>query len=222
MSISREEFNLAFREAFSTEFSHIPYNEDEIDITLSDRFIRRMDKLISAQKKPYYKLVSTAAKRAAIILVALLAVFTAACSVKSIREPILKFVKEIFETVTHYSVEGDTVDTIKQACAPTYLPEGFAESSRVETDSIIKIDYTNSFGEIIEFKQTITNNSAGYFVDNESKNSSIEIINDISIEFKEKNNSKTALWTNNGYTFEINCFCDTDFETIKRIVISIK
>ena len=55
--MSREEFKAAFREVISSEFAQIPTDEDSIDFTFSEKFIKRMDKLIRAQKKSYYKFI---------------------------------------------------------------------------------------------------------------------------------------------------------------------
>ena len=59
--MSREEFKAAFREVVSSEFAQIPTDEDSIDFTFSEKFIKRMDKLIRAQRKSYYKFINTAA-----------------------------------------------------------------------------------------------------------------------------------------------------------------
>ena len=71
-----------------------------------------MQKLIKSQKKLYWNIVNTAAKRAAVIFVAIITIFTAAFSVKAIREPILKFIKQIYESFTFCSFEGDTTEII--------------------------------------------------------------------------------------------------------------
>ena len=61
MPISKAEFKEAFREVISSEFSNIPKNENEIDFVFSERFNKRMAKLITSQKKAYYHLINTAA-----------------------------------------------------------------------------------------------------------------------------------------------------------------
>ena len=68
-----------------------------------------MDKLIKSQRKPYWNFISTVSRRAAVIIVAIITLVTAAFSVKAIREPIIKFIKQVYESFTHYSFDGDTV-----------------------------------------------------------------------------------------------------------------
>lgn len=110
MAMSKTDFKNAFREVVSSEFAHIPTDESSIDFTFSERFNKRMEKLIRSQKKVYYNFVNTAYKRVAILCVILLTMLTTACSVKAIREPIVNFIKQVYESFTHYSYDGDTTE----------------------------------------------------------------------------------------------------------------
>ena len=222
MPISKAEFKEAFREVISSEFSHIPKNEDEIDFVFSERFNKRMAKLIYSQKKAYYHLINTAAKRVAIIIVLILTMFTAAFSVKAIREPIIEFVKQIYETFIHYSYEGDTIDKITKEYNITKTPEGFNNTGIARNDNAIITTYENISKDTIVFSQMITETNTGLFVDNESGNSYIETINGLEVEFKEWYETKTALWTDDGYVFIIECMGDISFDEIKQIIISIE
>lgn len=222
MAISKAEFKEAFRQVISSEFSHIPKNEDEIDFVFSERFNKRMSKLINSQKKAYYHLINTAAKRVAIIFVLILTMFTAAFSVKAIREPIIEFVKQIYETFIHYLYEGDTIDKITKEYNITKTPEGFNNTGIARNDNSIITTYENISKDTIVFSQMITETNTGLFVDNESGNSYIETINGLEVEFKEWYETKTALWTNDGYVFIIECMGDISFDEIKQIIISIE
>lgn len=222
MTISKAEFKEAFREVISSEFSHIPKNENEIDFVFSERFNKRMERLINSQKKVYYNLINTAAKRVAIIFILILTMFTAAFSVKAIREPIIEFVKQIYETFIHYSVEGDTVDKITTEYAITQLPEGFNQTNIIKNDSSITTIYENTSGEVIEFLQMTTEIHLGYFLDNEDGNIHSEIVEGAEVQFKEWHDTKNAVWLEHGYVFIINCYCELSFDDIKQMIISIE
>lgn len=222
MPISKAKFKEAFREVISSEFSHIPKNEDEIEYEFSERFNKRMTKLINSQKKAYYYLINTAAKRVAIIFVLILTMFTAAFSVKAIREPIIKFVKQIYETFIHYSVEGETIDKITEEYSLTKLPDGFNKTNVLRDDNFVITTYENASGDIIEFTQTTTESHSGHFVDNESGNIHSEMVDDIKVEFKEWNYIKNAIWIEHGYVFTIDCHGDFSFDMIKEMIQSIK
>ena len=68
MAITKAEFKNAFRKVASLEFSHIPSDECGIQYTFSEKFNKRMEILIKSQNKVYWDVVSTAAKRVAIIV----------------------------------------------------------------------------------------------------------------------------------------------------------
>ena len=151
MSMSREEFKAAFREVVSSEFAHIPTDESSIDFTFSEKFIKRMDKLIRAQRKSYYKFINTAAKRAAVIFAAIITLFTASLSVKAIREPVVRFVKRVYETFIHYSYTGDKTEKIEREYTITNLPYGFKQTNKIENDVSITTEFKDDLGNVIEF-----------------------------------------------------------------------
>ena len=221
MAMSKTDFKNAFREAVSSEFAHIPTDENSIDFTFSERFNKRMAKLIKSQKKVYYNFVNTAYKRVAIICVVLLTMLTTACSVKAIREPIVNFIKQVYESFTHYSFDGDTTEKITKEYTIKY-PDDFEQTNINKNNSLIAREYINKSGDIIEFKQMTTEYSTGYFVDNENGDIKTETLNGIEIQFKERYDTKSAIWTQNGYVFVIDCYGDISYDTIKQMIESLK
>lgn len=222
MAISKAEFKQAFREVASLEFSHIPQDEKSINYKFSDRFNNRMEKLIKAQRKPYWKFISTTSKRAAVIFVAILTLFTAAFSVKAIREPIIKFIKQVYESFTQYSFDGDTVETINKEYRITKMLNGYELIDKLTSDNTIATTYKNELGDTIIFTQMTTEYSTGYLVDNESGEQYTETVDSIEIDFKEWYDTKTAIWANDGYVFSIDCIGNISFEDIKQIIRTIK
>lgn len=222
MPTSKAQFKNAFRQVVSSQFSQVPLNENEIDFIFSQKFEKRMAKLINSQKKPYYKLIDTTFKRVAIIFILILTMFTTAFSVKAIRLPILEFVKQIYETFIHYSVDGKTEDKITEEYSLTYVPEGFNQTNIIKNDSSITTIYENMSGEVIEFLQMITEIHLGYFLDNEAGNIDSEMVKGTEVQFKEWHGTKNAVWTEHGYVFIINCYCELSFDDIKQMIISIE
>lgn len=137
MAMSRSDFNNALREAVSSEFTDIPTDESSINYTFSERFIKKMDKLIRSQKKVYYNFINTVSKRVAIIFLVVVTLFTTACSVKAIREPIVNFIKQVYEAFTHYSFEGETTDKITREYFIDEIPKGFEQTNKTKNDNII-------------------------------------------------------------------------------------
>lgn len=220
MAMSKTDFKNAFREVVSSEFAHIPTDENSIDFTFSERFNKRMEKLIRSQKKVYYNFVNTAYKRVAIICVVLLTMLTTACSVKAIREPIINFIKQVYETFTHYSFDGDTTEKITKEYT-IKIPDDFKQTNITKNEFFIAIEYTNNKGDIIEFKQMTAEYSTGYFVDNEQGETSTKTVDNIEVEYKKWYDTQTVIWTKDGYVFAIDCYGDIDYVTIESMIKSL-
>ena len=220
MSMSREEFKAAFREVISSEFAQIPTDEDSIDFTFSEKFIKRMDKLIRAQRKSYYKFINTAAKRAAVIFAAIITLFTASLSVKAIREPVVRFIKQVYETFIHYTFEGEIQPKIKKEFFIKTLPDGFIQHDKIESDLAITTIYVND-NNTIKFTQQSTNN-ANHFFDNESGTLTKVTISGINVDIYESENIKHAVWTDEGYFFKLTCIGEINIDSVTMMIESIQ
>lgn len=220
MSMSREEFKAAFREVISSEFAHIPTDESSIDFTFSEKFIKRMNKLIRAQRKSYYKFINTAAKRAAVIFAAIITLFTASLSVKAIREPVVRFIKQVYETFIHYTFEGDIQPKIKKEFFIKTLPDGFIQHDKIESDLAITTIYVND-NNTIKFTQQSTNN-ANHFFDNESGTLTKVTISGINVDIYESENIKHAVWTDEGYFFKLTCLGEINIDSVTMMIESIQ
>lgn len=219
MSMSREEFKAAFREVISSEFAYIPTDESSIDFTFSEKFIKRMDKLIRAQKKSYYKFINTAGKRVAVIFAAIITLFTASLSVKAIREPVVRFIKQVYETFIHYTFEGDIQPKIKKEFFIKTLPDGFIQHDKIESDLAITTIYVND-NNTIKFTQQSTNN-ANHFFDNESGTLTKVTISGINVDIYESENIKHAVWTDEGYFFKLTCIGEINIDSVTMMIESI-
>ena len=123
----------------------LPTDEELKDITFSENFENKMQKLIRAQKISYFYLINTVGKRAAVIILAIMISLTATTfGVKAIRESVIKFITETFEKFTSVSVENEDpdiqVEIIKTA--PQYIPEGY------ELETEIEIEFTTQHFQI--------------------------------------------------------------------------
>lgn len=220
MSMSREEFKAAFREVISSEFAQIPTDEDSIAFTFSEKFIKRMDKLIRSQRKSYYKFINTAGKRVAVIFAAIITLFTASLSVKAIREPVVRFIKQVYETFIHYTFEGDIQPKIKKEFFIKTLPDGFIQHDKIESDLAITTIYVND-NNTIKFTQQSTNN-ANHFFDNESGTLTKVTISGINVDIYESENIKHAVWTDEGYFFKLTCIGEINIDSVTMMIESIQ
>lgn len=219
--MSKDEFKNAFREVISAEFSHIPCDEDSIDYTFSERFDKKMNKLIRTQRKPYYFLINTAAKKVAVIFVIFVTLTTASMSVKAIREPVVNFIVEVYESFTRYFFDGDTAKELKKEYVITELPTGFSQTSNDKTDISQTVILEDTNDNMIIFTQSVTENEI-FDIDNQKETPKTENVNGIDIRIYTYEKDKFIFWSDNGYFFQITAYGDIDDETLIQMIKSIK
>jgi len=141
-----EKLIMAFEIYNKKLFESFPTDEELENITFSENFENKMQKLINMQKKSYFYLINTVGKRVAIILAAIIIGLTATTfGVKAIRETVIEFITETFERFTKVSVESEELDEQPELvkAAPTYVPEGYIIESEVDIDGLYKIEYSS-------------------------------------------------------------------------------
>lgn len=221
MAITRENLKDIFREEIASEFQHIPENEAIINIHFSTNFINKMEKLFISQKQASWKYVNTAKKRVAVACLFIFILLTTACSIEEIREPFVRFIKEVHEDFIQYFFEGDTTKIISHKYEIYELPESFVRTDETKNDGRIFTVYENLTGEKIEFTQMVTKGTTHY-LDTEQGGATIESVNDISVEFYEHSELITAIWIRDSYYFELTYYGSTTKEQLKTMIMSIK
>ena len=121
--------------------------------TMSPRFMRRMARLFSRQSKPYYPYVNRAWKRALIAAVLALLLFAASMSVSAIREPVLRFVIEVYEKFASLFFDTEHVIIERVDYRPTNLPEGYSLKEEELLELVAIVHYENAEGSVISFRQ---------------------------------------------------------------------
>ena len=221
MAISKEALKMAMREAVSTEFAHVPTDESAIAYTFSAKFEKKMSKLLKAQGNSYWHFYNTAGKRVAIVFAVLVMLVTTACSVKVIREPIVSFIKKVYDTFTEYSYEGDTVGIINEKYEIKELPEGFVQTQYLENDVSISITYENKNGNMIIFNQDATS-ASDFSWDNEHGKIYSKRIGSFDIEIYESDVVKQAFWLKDGYSFRVACLGNMKMEMLEFLVLQVE
>ena len=158
--MTHETFRKAIAEALDPEYAAmIPEHGEHI---FSDKFERRMQKLIRRRRKPYYVLIRTGLRRAACIVVMFLVVsFTTVMSVEALRKPFLDFLTNIFSDHTTIEsvldLDGDYPETIQERYEITEGLEGFVLEDKIITSKSISYIYKdpNSNAILYFFQRTI-------------------------------------------------------------------
>ena len=150
----QEAFDIYVRE----QNSRLPSEEELAGIAVSDEFKARMEKLLRRQRRGYYVLFGTTARRVASFVVALLLAMTVTTfSVEALRQPVVRFFTEVFETFTRVIFVDDTSDPEQvemEKRAPSYIPDGYVVESEIDAGALYRITYVNTkTGEKIFYRQ---------------------------------------------------------------------
>lgn len=189
------------------EAAKLPSEEECADITFSEEFERKMERIIRFQKKPYYSYVNTVGKRVACIILAILIAFTTVTfSVKAFREAVLEFFVETFEkfSIVGFNEEDldNSLDHIETYYAPTYIPEGYELEYDRKSPSMRRMKFYCE-NEYIYFSQRLINDS-DYYLDTE--NADVEYIEVEGLNdgyLAQKDNKITLCWNDDAYAYSI-------------------
>lgn len=220
MAMTKAEFKNAFREAAAYEFRDIPRDDSQIPHEFSAEFERKIAKLIQKEKSFLWHFVNTASKRVAVIILVLVMLFTTACSVKAIREPIVRFLTEVYETFTEYFFDGEKTSVITEKYQISAIPDGFIEESVLETDTAIYVVYRNGENNTIHYTQAVTDETS-INLDTEKANSKTLAVSGCEVYLYLQENVIYGMWTHDGYYFEIVCYGDFSEDDVIGLIQSV-
>ena len=196
-----EAFDLYCRQ----QCDEFPTEEELAGITFSPAFEEKMQKLLRRQKYGYFVLFGTAGRRVASIVVALLLGMTVATfSVKALREPVVRFITEVFETFTSILFvddESPASDVEMETVTPAYIPEGYTVESEITTDSVYKIVYCGADPNARLVYTQCRDESGTLTADTENTAyHSVTVNGSEGIAYKNKDNT-TIMFTDGSYTY---------------------
>ena len=221
--MTRVEFKDAFRYVANQEFAWIPTSEDEIDYTFSEKFEKRMDKLIKAEKSYYWHLVNTASKRVAIAMVALACILSTAFSVKAVRTAVVNFIVETFDGFLHITTEGETTKEITYEYIPGYIPEGYTLYEETRSILHVKRTYTNKNGDMLILNQDITAVNGNYLDTDHGEVSQITVDGkEVIFYIGTDHETIYATWIADGYNLSVMSYGDLSEEEILKIIQNYK
>lgn len=178
----------------------------------SQRHDKKMQKLFKRQRKPYFKLISTAGRRAACIALAIVMLSASAMSVKAVRETFFAFVTSVFSDHQVISTDTDSnggyPKTIEEQYRITSLPDGYKQAYRQSTETMVDIPYYSADSRIL-------------FVQHTKDSFSITFTDDAKIEDCTDSDGQkyqvvragyesVYIWDNGRYIFEITGSLDRD------------
>ncbi len=140
----REAFDI-YCQRRSAEF---PTPEEVAYITFPQDFEERMYRIIRREKCGYYVMFGNIKRSVASVLLMLLAGMTIATfSVRALREPVVRFITEVFESFTSVLFMNDEPREIvreMKTVVPAYIPEGYVVVSETKMDITYRVVYGNA------------------------------------------------------------------------------
>lgn len=137
----------------------------------SDKYKRKINKLIKRREKPYFKLICTTGRRIVCTAAAIIIILASSLSVEAVREAIHDFLMNIFKGHTAVSVSGTIEDypmVIEEEYEIANLPEGFEQVDYHADKMSVFAMYIND-DKYIFFQQIIYDNFSENF-DNDKSN----------------------------------------------------
>lgn len=207
-------FKQALLDSVLEEYSGIPEKESEIDIKLSDAFLRKSEKMIqSTERRKVWRYVNTTTKR--VIMVALI-IMLLTMTVFAIPYVIKSFIQiEYYSTGVNYKFTFDISQTmnapehIESVYYPTYIPSGYTEVSNQSHFLGVYAVWMDADGWMIFYMQESLPHDPEH-PDLDSFNSEGTTISRISIDGYEivrgvDDESFYYAWTNHEYLFTLIC-----------------
>lgn len=197
----------AISEVFESQLDEFMNSVDcDCEVEFSEKFERKMSKLIKRRNKPYFKLICTGGRRAACIIIAIIILSVSSLSVRAVREAVHDFIMSIFGNHTTVSVNIDSEreypTTIEEEYEISNLPDGFELADYNRDDKTLFAYYFNG-DQYIFFEQFVHDR---YSVNYDNEHSELEYYTDESgQEYLIINTSHNYCisWDNGDYIFKI-------------------
>ena len=183
----------------------LPTDEELADITFSAAFEEKMRKLLLRQKYGYFVLFGTVGRRVASVAVALLVSMTIATfSVKALREPVVRFITEVFETFTSILFVDDEpapVEVEMETVVPAYIPEGYVVENELNMGAMYKVVYYNADADVQIYYTQRWNDYGAMGLNTENIEYRDIKVNESDGVIYVNNNTTTIMFINGDYTY---------------------
>ena len=187
-----------------------------VDEPHSDRYLEKIDALLSSAGEKMPRL-SLKKKIIAALIAAAILLFATACV---FREPILDFVERVSEAFTSFSTDVEQKKIIEEHYLPTYIPEGYVETSVAKNKTSANAYWSNGEREIILMQYLLGKQNAS--LDTEDGGYTVDYIGEQAVYYICKNNTYVFLWENDEYSFILNCPEDLGLDGVKRFIGSLE
>lgn len=202
-TIFLQAFEAVYDERFNEQMSSLDNREPH---AFSKKHEKKMTKLIKRQRKPYFNLISSAGRRAACIIVAIVIFSASALSVKAVREAVIKFITNAFADHNVVEIENNSdtsyPETIQEEYYISDLPEGFVQSKVDKTSASLSTVY--SYDKKCIMLDQYTRSAFKLNIDNEHNHFEYYTDTDgIVYKIATSKDNTIIIWSNDDYAFMI-------------------
>ncbi len=185
-----------------------PTEEELAGITVSPAFVEKMHQLFRRQKYGYYALFGTVRRRVASIVVALLVGMTVTTfSVKALRDPVVRFITEVFESFTSILFVNDEpaeANAGMEIVVPAYIPEGYeVEQQFSDGETVHRVTYYNKDNQERALYTQRWEDVSILNINTEGIEYHTVQVNGLAGIAYTQNDSNTIMFVHSGYTFTI-------------------
>jgi hypothetical protein len=124
-------------------------------------FEEKMLRFIRRKTVPYDRFINTWGKQAALFaIVFLLAVSAAVFSVKALRDPVVEFFVEVYESFSTMiflpkNEASSFSGKLENSAFPAFIPDGYTLVSQIENETTLTAEYKNVAGKLLIYEQCL-------------------------------------------------------------------
>lgn len=218
----REVLEEALRRCCSMYCDQYPRYEGEIDLGYD--YERYMNRLIKRSKNPFQRYFNTTGRRIAGIAAAVLIVFSCSMTVKAVRDPIVKFVANIYEEFIEIVFAEDDVanapNTIETVYTLGTIPAGYEMEKIFVGRDMANLTWINKHGDRLVLSQIVLGESA--ILDAETSNCSIVEWQGNKIAYSGKYGINSFFWNSSEYAFSLTVSSDISVDEVLTLIDSLK
>lgn len=189
----------------------------------TDRFKLALNKALKSRGfDPFYTFFAIKRRRALAIIAAVAAALALTMSVTAIRERVVKFFVEMFDTYAVITTDknADYPKTIEEQYAPSYIPGGFTEKSIIVKSRHIDVTMSNENDDEIYISQFVQ--GVETFIDAERRVESINVFKENDGVYWESVGLRSIYFEYNKYFFTIEARYDISEEELIKIAKSLE
>lgn len=194
----------AFHEYMEEQLESDIYREDEF--STSEKFEKKMEKMIKSEHNVYHKVTLTRARKILCVAAIIIALLLSSLSVEAVRNLIANFFVEYFNdhNTVASNTEGSLYPTeLESIYELGYIPDGYKLLDEDLTSDNEVCIYVNGNGDSLVYEQNVKKNYS-INIDNEYTTQSIEMHKKQEFYiYNYKNQEYNIIWDNGEYVFSV-------------------